>query len=90
MTLDGTGSKAFDGAPLDVRVDADRGPAGSNATLSNPAASQPTFVADLAGTYDAQLVVINAGRASAPDKVTPWRSTDHHVHTTPRCRRAWR
>ena len=70
VTLDGTASKAFDGAPLTFAWTLTSVPPGSNATLTNPAASQPTFVADLAGTYTAQLVVTNAGRASAPDKVT--------------------
>ncbi len=40
-------------------------PAGSAATLVNPAAVQPTFVADVAGTYTVQLIV-NDGTVSSP------------------------
>jgi Calx-beta domain-containing protein len=46
-------------------------PAGSAAALSNPAALRPTFVADVAGEYVAQLVVSLAGTTirSAPETV---------------------
>src|SRR6185503_4716287 len=45
-------------------------PAGSAATLSNPTMVNPTFVADLFGTYVAQLIVHDGTLASAPDTVS--------------------
>jgi hypothetical protein len=46
-------------------------PPGSTATLSDPHASNPTFVADLPGTYVVSLVVTDTdGLSSNPDEVT--------------------
>jgi len=45
-------------------------PAGSTATLSNPTTATPSFTADAAGTYVAQLIVSDSVRASAPATVT--------------------
>ncbi len=46
-------------------------PAGSTATLSDPHAIDPTFVADLPGTYVVRLVVTDADELSSnPDEVT--------------------
>ena len=45
-------------------------PAGSAAKLNDPAASNPSFTADVAGTYVAQLVVSNGVRESQPVQVT--------------------
>ena len=46
-------------------------PSGSTATLSAPHAIEPTFVADLSGTYVVSLVVTDAsGLSSNPDEVT--------------------
>ncbi len=45
-------------------------PLGSGASLSDPEAARPTFVADLYGQYDLALVVSDAFGASAPDAVT--------------------
>jgi hypothetical protein len=44
-------------------------PAGSGATLSNPTAVQPTFTADVAGTYTVQLIVNDGQVSSEPDMV---------------------
>lgn len=45
-------------------------PAGSTATLINATIATPSFVADVAGSYDVQLVVRDqAGLSSAPDHV---------------------
>ena len=42
-------------------------PASSNATLNNPAASNPSFTPDVAGNYTVRLVTTDStGRASAP------------------------
>jgi hypothetical protein len=45
-------------------------PAGSAATLSNPTAATPSFVADKAGPYVVQLVVNDGTVNSTPDTVT--------------------
>lgn len=45
-------------------------PAGSTATLSNATTATPSFVADVAGSYDVQLVVRDQeGLSNAPDHV---------------------
>lgn len=45
-------------------------PAGSTATLTGATTATPSFVADVAGTYDVQLVVTDAaGLSSIPDHV---------------------
>jgi len=45
-------------------------PAGSAASLSDPAVVDPTFVADLAGTYVVELRVDDGALGSGPDAVT--------------------
>ena len=45
-------------------------PTGSTATLSNPTAAKPTFVADKVGQYVAQLIVNDGTVNSTPDTVT--------------------
>ena len=45
-------------------------PGNSAAAISNPSSATPTFVADVQGTYVAQLVVDDNWAASAPDTVT--------------------
>src|SRR5262249_57128297 len=45
-------------------------PTGSLATLSDPTAVQPTFVADRVGTYTVQLIVNDGVIDSAPATVT--------------------
>ena len=57
VTLDGTGSSDAEHDPLTYSWTLTTLPAGSTATLIFPTSAHPTFVADLAGTYVAQLIV---------------------------------
>jgi RHS repeat-associated protein len=70
VTLNGSGSTDVDGDPLTYSWALVQAPDGSGAALSDPAAVDPTFVADLPGTYIAQLIVNDATADSAPDTVT--------------------
>ena len=70
VTLDGSGSTDVDGDPLTYAWSFFSVPAGSTATLSDPTAVMPTFVADEAGTYTVQLIVNDGSEDSAPDTVT--------------------
>jgi hypothetical protein len=69
VTLDGAGSYDEDGDILiyswTLTV-----PHGSTASLSDPAAVNPTFVVDISGTYVAQLIVNDGMVDSSPDTVT--------------------
>jgi lysophospholipase L1-like esterase len=68
VQLDGSGSSDVDGDALSyswVLTPA----AGSAATLSDATAVNPTFVADVAGTYVADLVVNDGTVDSAPDSM---------------------
>ena len=67
--LDGSTSRDADGDALRYRWSLTAVPAGSVATLSDPAAVQPSFVADLPGTYVAQLIVNDGTVDSLPDTV---------------------
>ena len=69
VTLDGVGSSDVDQNPLTFAWSFTSRPAGSTATLSDPAASSPTFVADSAGMYVLQLIVHDGTVAGAPDTV---------------------
>src|SRR5438876_783436 len=69
VTLDGTRSSDVDGDGLSLRWSLIARPPGSAATLSDAAATRPTFFADRAGTYAAQLVVSDGSLDSAPDEV---------------------
>ena len=69
VTLDGSGSSDTDGDPLTFLWQLTQVPPGSGATLSDPTAVAPTFVADLPGTYVAELVVDDGTDPSAPDVV---------------------
>jgi RHS repeat-associated protein len=69
VQLDGSGSRDADFDPLTFRWSILVRPAGSSAVLSDPTAVQPTFVADVAGTYVAQLIVNDSKVDSAPATV---------------------
>lgn len=68
VTLDGSGSSDAEGDPLTFEW-ALSVPSGSLATLSDASLQQPSFLADLPGTYSATLVVDDGQLASAPDSV---------------------
>ncbi|MFW2389641.1 MAG: PKD domain-containing protein [Polyangiales bacterium] len=70
VQLDGSASYDLDGDSFSYAWTL-QPPAGSNATLVNPASVAPTFVPDLYGPYEASLVVTDSnGLPSAPDGVT--------------------
>jgi uncharacterized delta-60 repeat protein len=70
VTLDGSGSTDVDVDPLTYAWSFVSVPAGSTATLSDPKAVMPTFVADEEGTYTVQLIVNDGSEDSASDTVT--------------------
>lgn len=71
VTLDGSGSSDPDGNPITYAWSFISRPPGSSAAFSDPAAVNPTFVADQPGDYVIQLVVTDSlGAASQPDQVT--------------------
>jgi hypothetical protein len=75
VTLDGTGSQDADGDPLNYNWTIVSMPSGSTAELSDPTADQPTFVADMDGTYVIELVVNDGTVDSEPVMVTVTAST---------------
>jgi len=70
VTLDGSGSSDADGDPLTYQWLFVSRPEGSDATLSDTAAVNPTFVVDVAGAYVVQLIVNDGTVDSDPDAVT--------------------
>ena len=70
VTLDGSGSADADGDSLTYAWSLITMPAGSTASLTGAATASPSFVADLAGTYQAQLVVNDGTEDSAADTVS--------------------
>jgi PKD repeat protein len=68
VVLDGSGSTDADGDPLTYSWSLSV-PGGSGATLSDPTVVGPTFVADVAGDYVAQLIVNDGTDDSAADTV---------------------
>ncbi len=75
VQLNGSGSTDANGLPLTYQWSLITVPAGSSAAISNPAAVNPTFVADKPGDYIAQLIVNNGFFASEPSTV--------HITTNP-------
>ncbi|MEO5630455.1 MAG: PKD domain-containing protein [Nitrospiraceae bacterium] len=69
VTLDGSASTDGDGDQLTYSWSLTSKPAGSAAVLANPTSVTPTFTADLAGDYTAQLIVNDGTVDSAPDSV---------------------
>jgi K319L-like, PKD domain len=73
VTLDGSASSDVDGNSLAYSWSILTVPADSSVSsksLSDPTAEKPTFVADLVGTYIAQLIVNDGTVNSLPDTVT--------------------
>ena len=68
--LDGSGSSDVDGDALTWAWSFSSKPGGSGAALSDPAAVNPSFVVDVAGTYVVQLIANDGVVNSAPDTVT--------------------
>jgi len=68
-TVDGTSSSDADGHALTYRWSLLSVPAGSAASLSDPAAPAPWFSLDRAGQYVAQLIVNDGFQDSMPDTV---------------------
>ncbi|HVS66680.1 MAG TPA: PKD domain-containing protein, partial [Thermoanaerobaculia bacterium] len=69
VTLDGGGSSDTDGDPLAFSWTLVEQPEGSTATLDDPSAVRPTFVADVPGDYRVELVVDDGAATSPPDEV---------------------
>ncbi len=69
VQLNGSASRDADGDALTYSWSFTSRPAGSAAVLSSPTAISPNFVADLAGSYVAQLIVSDASLSSAPATV---------------------
>jgi hypothetical protein len=71
VSLNGSGSSDADGNPLSYQWSLTPVPSGSTAVLSDSTEVNPTFVADLDGTYTyiAQLIVNDGTSDSSPDTV---------------------
>ncbi len=70
VQLDGSGSRDADGDALTYAWSFTTRPAGSAAAINPTNAQRPSFVADLPGTYVAQLIVSDGALASVPVTVT--------------------
>ncbi len=69
VQLNGTASSDPDSDNLTYAWSFVSRPDGSTAALSNPATVTPTFVADVPGTFDVQLIVYDGTTDSAADRV---------------------
>jgi hypothetical protein len=80
VQLDGSQSLDGDGDEITYAWSLDEKPAGSAATLSDPTAAKPTFVADVAGEYRARLIVTDEfGAASQAAGAVTQGSGPHSV-----------
>ncbi len=70
VTLDGSASSDANGDTLVYTWSLTTKPVGSSAVLSSSSAIKPTFTADLAGSYVAQLIVYDGTVTSSPATVT--------------------
>jgi hypothetical protein len=70
VALDGTGSSDRDGQPLAYRWTLVKAPSGSRAVLTDPTSAGTGLVPDVAGTYEASLVVNDGYLDSLPDTVS--------------------
>jgi hypothetical protein len=70
VQLDGSGSTDVNQHALTYHWTLVAVPQGSTAALSNPTLVNPTFIADLAGIYVAQLIVSDGSASSSPSTVT--------------------
>lgn len=69
VTLDGSGSSDTDADALSYHWSWVSRPEGSTTTLSDPGTSGPTFVVDVAGSYELRLVVNDGAVDSTADTV---------------------
>lgn len=69
IVMDGSGSSDPDGDSLTYQWDLVSAPGGSTAKLSDTSLINPSFIADVAGTYALQLVVNDGQGDSLPDEV---------------------
>ncbi|MGH8265111.1 MAG: PKD domain-containing protein [Steroidobacteraceae bacterium] len=67
--LDGSASSDIDGDSLTYAWSVVTAPAGSQASIANPAQVKPTFTPDLTGQYFIELIVDDGTIASAPDSM---------------------
>lgn len=81
VTLDGSGSSDADNDNLTYSWNLTSKPTGSNATLSNITVTNPTFTADIDGTYIIQLIVNDGTENSNADSVTITSETDTRYDT---------
>jgi hypothetical protein len=70
VQLNGSGSSDVDGDSLTYSWSIISAPPGSSATLANPNTVNPTFVADVPGSYVVQLIVNDGLVNSAPATMT--------------------
>lgn len=76
VTLDGNGSSDGNGEPLTYSWRMLSRPAGSNASLNDPASISPTFFADMEGRYVVELIVNDGTDDSLADTVAVRATTD--------------
>ena len=81
VTLNGSGSSDPNGDPLTYAWSFTQRPIGSAATLSSTVVTQPTFTADVNGTYIVRLVVNDGTADSLPDSVNITASTFNSTPT---------